>query len=209
MALIPVTVTGVQVEQNTGAPVMLLREDEAPHRILPIFVGPAEARAISIAMAGLEPPRPGTHDLMVATLASMGSTLAEVDVTELRDGTFIAELVVRNESGELRISSRPSDAVALAVRCGAPVFAADAVLAEAGIVEHDEDEPVADGDVVELSQEEIDATVEQLEDFLASFDEPGDTSTGEGDDRHRGDRSPGDGHRGSRPRAPRPLPCQP
>ena len=79
-------------------------------------------------MAGLEPPRPGTHDLMVATLASMGSTLAEVDVTELRDGTFIAELVVRNESGELRISSRPSDAVALAVRCGAPVFAADAVL---------------------------------------------------------------------------------
>ena len=176
MALIPVTVTGVQVEQNTGAPVMLLREDEAPHRILPIFVGPAEARSISVAMAGLEPPRPGTHDLMVATLASMGSTLTEVDVTELRDGTFIAELVLRNDGGELRVSSRPSDAVALAVRCGAQVFAADAVLAEAGIVEHDEDEDeaAAGSDVVELSQEDIDATVEQLEDFLASFDDPGD-----------------------------------
>jgi bifunctional DNase/RNase len=174
MALIPVTVTGVQVEQNTGAPVMLLREDEAPHRILPIFVGPAEARSISVAMAGLEPPRPGTHDLMVTTLQSMGSTLTEVDVTELRDGTFIAELVLHNDAGELRISGRPSDAVALAVRFGAPVFAADAVLAEAGIVEHDEEEPAAEAAVVELSQEEIDATVEQLEDFLASFEDPGD-----------------------------------
>jgi hypothetical protein len=172
MALIPVTVTGVQVEQNTGAPVMLLREDAAPYRILPIFVGPAEARSISVAMAGLEPPRPGTHDLMVTTLQSMGSTLTEVDVTELRDGTFIAELVLRNEAGELRISSRPSDAVALAVRCGAPVFAADAVLAEAGIVESD-DESDSDEGMVELSQEQIDATVEQLEDFLASFEDPG------------------------------------
>lgn len=174
MALIPVTVTGVQIEQNTGAPVMLLREDDAPHRILPIFVGPAEARSISVAMAGLEPPRPGTHDLMMATLESMGSTLTEVDVTELRDGTFIAELVLRNEAGERRISSRPSDAVALAVRCGAPVFAADTVLAEAGIVERDDDQADDEAAVVELSQEDIDATVEQLEDFLASFEDPGD-----------------------------------
>ncbi len=181
MALIPVTVTGVQVEQNTGAPVMLLREDDAPHRILPIFVGPAEARSISVAMAGLEPPRPGTHDLLVATLESVGSSVAEVDVTELRDGTFIAEIVLQGNAGEHRISSRPSDAVAIAVRCGAPVFASDAVMAEAGVVEHDDD-AADDAEPIELSQEDIDATVEQLEDFLASIDDPDERPPGAPDD---------------------------
>lgn len=174
MAMIPVTVMGVEIERATGAPVVLLRENDAPHRILPIFVGPAEARAISVALAGLVPPRPGTHDLLASTLRSVGTSLQEVEVTELRDGTFLAELVLDRDGGELRVSSRPSDAVALAIRLDAPVFAADAVLEEAGVLETPPD------DDVELSQEDIDETVAQLEDFLASI-EPGSEETDPGD----------------------------
>lgn len=142
--MIPVTLVGVRVEVPSNQPIVLLREVDGP-RHLPIFIGAPEATAIVYALQGMETPRPMTHDLFVTVLGDLGAELTEVAITELTDGTFYAELVLRQAGEERRISSRPSDAVALAVRMGAsvPIVVAEAVLEEAGVLfeeEQDEDQ---------------------------------------------------------------------
>ncbi len=125
-------IVGVQVEVPANTPVLMLRERAEPGRVLPIYIGGAEASSIHQALNGDEPPRPLTHDLMCIVLESVGSELRSVTVTDLRSGTFYAELELVTGSETARVSARPSDAVALAVRVGAPVFAAEQVLDEAG-----------------------------------------------------------------------------
>jgi len=127
-----VEVTGIHLEASTGAPIVVLREHDAPHRLLPIFVGGSEAVAIGLALSGQSPPRPLTHDVMAALVESLDADVERVEVTELRDGSFLAELAVRGPAGERRLDTRPSDAIALALRLHAPVFVSDAVLDEAG-----------------------------------------------------------------------------
>lgn len=155
----------MEVPSNT--PIVLLRE-QAGDRFLPIWVGPVEAMAISSAMEGSQPPRPQTHDLLVTTIAALGARLVRATVTELRDSVFFAELLFDVNGQAVTVSSRPSDAIALCVRTGAPVFAAPAVLDEAGIeIRDDEDE----AEIQEFRAMLEDLTVE---DFL---DEPGDTGS--------------------------------
>ena len=132
-------VVGVRVELPTNTPILLLRERDGT-RYLPIWIGTPEATAIALALEGIETSRPLTHDLIKTLLDALGADIERVDVTSLDEGTFYAELVIEAEGEELTISSRPSDAIALATRSGAPVFAARELLDEAGIEIHDDTE---------------------------------------------------------------------
>jgi hypothetical protein len=125
---------GVRVEAN-NQPIVLLRE-EGGARYLPIFIGIPEATAIGYALQGQQPPRPMTHDLFATVMGETGLRLEQVEITELHDGTFFAEITLRRGEETLRVSSRPSDAIALAVRMehDVPILAADHVLDEAGVV---------------------------------------------------------------------------
>ena len=149
-------VVGVRAELPGNAPIVLLREKEGQSRILPIFVGGPEATAIVLALDGIETPRPMTHDLFQVVLEKLGAVPERVVVTELRDRTFFAELYLRHGNEVMVVSSRPSDAIALAVRCGTPVFVEDEVLDQAGRVpEPEEDDEVAE-EVVEAFRDFID-----------------------------------------------------
>ena len=140
--MIPMSLVGVRVEVPSNQPIVLLREHDG-QRYLPIYIGPPEATAIVYALQGMETPRPMTHDLFKTVLDDLGAKLVQVVITELHDGTFYAEIEIDREGAKSRISSRPSDAIALAVRYGAqiPIFADEAVLDEAGVLfEADEEE---------------------------------------------------------------------
>jgi len=136
---------GVRVELPSNTPVMLLAEREGRRRRLSIFIGGPEAAAIAFALDGVEPPRPLTHDLACVLLDNLGASLERVVITELRDTTFYADLhVVQPDAEEgdppMVVSARPSDAVALAVRTGSPIYATEELLDEAGYTEEAEDE---------------------------------------------------------------------
>ncbi len=142
---------GIEMERPPNIPCLVLREAEGAGRILPIFIGSPEATAIALALEEVETPRPMTHDLMKDVLDELGARIERVTVTELRDATFYAEIVLSSAGTVHSVSARPSDAVALAVRFGAPVFAEEGVLDEAGRVP---EEGVPD-DVVEQFREFI------------------------------------------------------
>ena len=140
--MIRLSLIGVRVEVPTNQPIVLLRE-EGGTRFLPIFIGSPEATAIVYALQGMETPRPMTHDLFKTVLDGMAVKLDKVEITALHDGTFYAEIEFDRDGTKSRISSRPSDAIALAVRFGAevPIYADEAVLDEAGVLfEADEEE---------------------------------------------------------------------
>jgi uncharacterized protein len=127
-------------ERPNRTPVVILRESTGQRRLLPIFIGAAEAQAINLSLKNIETPRPMTHDLMKNLLDEVGARVERITVTALRDGTFYAEIVL-NAQGEVRtVSSRPSDAIALAVRIGSPIYAEEDVLDEAGRVEQPDEE---------------------------------------------------------------------
>ena len=142
-----VEIIGLHIEATSGTPLVLLREHDEPHRVLPIFVGGPEAASIGLALSGEAAPRPLTHDVMAALMTSVDAHVDAVEVTDLRDGAFLAELAISGPTGGMRLDTRPSDAIALAVRLGAPLFVSDAVLEEAGTLfvdEADEEEAIDD-----------------------------------------------------------------
>src|SRR5215471_11287863 len=124
--MVEMEVIGVRVEMSDNQPIVLLRELEGRHRVLPIFIGPPEATAIALALDGVETPRPMTHDLMKSLLDELGAVVQKIVVTELIDSTFYALIHIETGDRTLEVSSRPSDAIALAVRLGAPIFAEEA-----------------------------------------------------------------------------------
>ncbi|MEA3019665.1 MAG: uncharacterized protein QOI47_1189 [Actinomycetota bacterium] len=146
----------MRLELPANAPVVLLRE-QGGDRVLPIYIGPEEAKAIVQALEGIEVPRPMTHDLMRDSLVALGATVVRITVTELRERTFFAELELRHDGRTVRVSSRPSDAIALAVRVDAPIYASEAVLDEAAAppVEEDDD-PEEQEEIVGQFREFID-----------------------------------------------------
>jgi bifunctional DNase/RNase len=129
-------VVGVRVEMPSNQPIVLLKESDG-ERYLPIWIGAVEATAIAFAQQGVVPPRPLTHDLIRDLLKAAGQELAQVRITSLQDGVFYADLVF---TSGLEVSARPSDAIAIALRTGSPIFGAEEVLAEAGIAIPDEQE---------------------------------------------------------------------
>jgi uncharacterized protein len=129
-------VIGIRVEQPQNQPVLLLKETDGD-RYLPIWIGQPEATAIVLEQQGVEPARPLTHDLIKTLITAFGRTLREVRIVDLQEGTFYADLIFDND---LRVSARPSDSVAIALRVGVPIYAEEAVLDEAGLVMPDERE---------------------------------------------------------------------
>jgi bifunctional DNase/RNase len=132
-----------------NTPMVLLRESDGRHRLLPIYIGSPEASAIHYALEGVEPPRPLTHDLFLNVLGELDTTLTSVVVTEMRDRTYYAELHLITPTGEKVVSARPSDAIALAVRCGAALFASNELIDEVG----QEPVPEPDDDAAEIIDE--------------------------------------------------------
>jgi bifunctional DNase/RNase len=149
---------GVRVELPTSTPIALLRERTGDQRVLPIFIGGAEATAIAFALEEVTTPRPMTHDLMKNLLDELGVSVESVCVTDLRDNTFFAEIELHASDGVHRVSSRPSDALALAARTGTPIYAEEAVLDQAGYQAEEEDE-----DAEAVGSEEV---VEQFKEFI-------------------------------------------
>ncbi len=118
-----------------GAYALILREVNGSRR-LPIIIGASEAQSIALEMEGIKPPRPLTHDLMKNIITAFGAELTDIIIDDLRDGTFYAKLNIDNQM----IDSRPSDAIALAVRYGVQIFVAAPVMDEAAFIPEDEDE---------------------------------------------------------------------
>jgi bifunctional DNase/RNase len=118
---------------SDAGPVVVLRSRDAG-QLMPVWIGEAEARAIERALGGAPAPRPLTHDLLASVVAGLGAAVQAVEVSDLVDGTFIGTAVLETERGELRrVDARPSDLLALALRTGAPIYVARAVLEEARI----------------------------------------------------------------------------
>ncbi len=147
---------GVRVELPSNAPIVLLRETTGDRRLLPIFIGGPEATAIAFALERVETPRPMTHDLIKALLDDLGARVDRIVVTELRDSTYYAEIHLTANGREHAVSSRPSDAIALAVRTETPIFASEAVLDEAAYPAAEEAEESDQEEVVEQFREFID-----------------------------------------------------
>jgi bifunctional DNase/RNase len=139
--MVEMELVGVRVELPTNTPIVLLRETGGARRMLPIFIGAPEATAIAFALEQVPTPRPMTHDLLKNLLDEMGVTLERVVVNDLQDSTFFAELHLLKGEDELQLSSRPSDAIALAARTDSPIFAEESVLDEVGYTVRDEAQP--------------------------------------------------------------------
>lgn len=129
---------GVSFDMVGKQPIVLLKTAEG-NRFLPIWIGHAEAAAILMKLQGTSTPRPMTHDLVTEILGQLEAQVVRITVTELRENTFFAEITVQQNGSEIQIDSRPSDAIALAIRAEAPIYAADDVVEESAIEFEGED----------------------------------------------------------------------
>ena len=152
--MIEMKIINVQEVLPTNVPVVLLQE-ETGDRILPIFIGRPEATAIGLSLANQIPPRPMTHDLLVKIVDSFGFQVERIEITELREKTFFADIYFRGSTGVEVVSARPSDALAIAVRTGAAIYADEEVLNQASYLADEDDE---------LSEDQV----EEFREFLDS-----------------------------------------
>jgi bifunctional DNase/RNase len=137
--MIELSLVGVRVELPSNQPIVLLKETQGD-RYLPIWIGAVEATAIAFALQGIQTPRPMTHDLMRDILRETDIEVERILISELVDQTFFALIRMSLNGKSAEVSSRPSDAIALAVRINAPIYAAEEVLEQAGIELKDEEE---------------------------------------------------------------------
>lgn len=137
--MLEMSLVGVRVELPSNQPIVLLKEVTGD-RYLPIWIGAVEATAIAFALQGIETPRPMTHDLLRDILDQTDVQVDRVLISELVDQTFYATISMGLNGKSVEVSSRPSDAIALAVRINAPIFASEDVLDQAGIELRDEEE---------------------------------------------------------------------
>ena len=140
MEKIQVDILGLSNSPASGGAYALILKEVNGNRRLPIIIGAFEAQSIALEMEGVKPPRPLTHDLIKSILDSLGSELAEITINELKDGTFYAKLSLDSQE----IDARPSDAIALAVRYGAPIFVSEKVMEEAAFLPENEEPEQAD-----------------------------------------------------------------
>lgn len=138
MERIQVDIMGLSTSPASGGAYALILKEVSGNRRLPIIIGAFEAQSIALEIEGIKPPRPLTHDLMKNIIETLGADLLEVVIGELREGTFFATLIFDGQE----IDARPSDAIALAVRFGIPIYVSDKVMDEASFLpESEEHEP--------------------------------------------------------------------
>jgi bifunctional DNase/RNase len=165
--MIEMTVDSVRISVVDYQRVVVLKEKEA-ERYLLIWVGSSEAGSIAMALQGIIPPRPLSHDLMQALMGKLGITVAQVLINSLVDDTFFAQITLESASDNFQLDSRPSDAIALALRVKAPIFAELAVLEKAGIVPQTGEDGKPDEDKLSI-----------FRDFINTLDLTGLTDTGQ------------------------------
>ena len=170
------TLYGVSFEPIGKQPIVLLKTVDED-RFLPIWIGHPEAAAILMKLQGASPPRPMTHDLLTEVVSELKGEVVKVTVTELRENTYFARITIVQDGQEVEIDSRPSDAIALAVRCEAQIFAADDVVDESGIeFQAGDDEQVSlvtASNLADLDPEEFRRFIETVtpEEFATSLEE--------------------------------------
>ena len=138
MDYIQVDIIGLSTSPSSGGAYALVLGEVGGNRRLPIIIGAFEAQAIALELEKIQPPRPMTHDLLRDTLEAVGAEVMDVVIDELREGTFFAKIRYVHEGDEGQLDSRPSDAVALAVRVDAPIYVSPSVMEEAGIPTEEE-----------------------------------------------------------------------
>lgn len=158
--MIEVTIHSLGVDQDNDQPVIVLRSVE-DHRVLPIWIGGPEATAILLRVQQVELPRPLTHDLLHNLILALGFMVERIEITDLRESTFYANIVLFDGSNTVELDARPSDSIALAVRAGCPIFVADTVMEQAGREALPEDE---------IDEEQEEAEVERFREFLDQVD---------------------------------------
>ena len=171
--LVEMVVESVRVHMLSSRHVVILKE-AARDRYLPIWIGPWEASAIAMKLQGLTPERPLTHDLFATTLEALGARIDRVVISDLADETFHARIMLERDGQIVEVDARPSDALALAVRSGVRIFAADAVLEQAalggdrGIADDDDS---GEGSTLEATGERlVDPRLDVFRDFVNSLD---------------------------------------
>ncbi len=131
--MIEMSIDSIRVSMVNYQRVVILKEKDA-ERFLPIWIGPAEADAIAIKLQGVEPPRPLTHDLLFTSISTLGASVGSVVVSDLQNDTFYARLLLNVNGEQIELDSRPSDAMAIAIRADAPIYVEESVLDRAGIL---------------------------------------------------------------------------
>ena len=138
--MLEVTVSDIGLDRNTNSPVVILRE-RGGVRILPIWIGAAEANAIAMELKGVKAQRPLTHDLLKQIIVGLGGDLRRVVISSVKENTYFAELLIHRDDHVFQVDARPSDSIALALRLNAPIFTSDQLLDESGL---QTDEPAPD-----------------------------------------------------------------
>ena len=170
--MIEVTVAGLGIAPPSSAPLLLLKERDGD-RVLPVGIGPLEAQAIVMPLQGVKPPRPLTHDIMLEIVSSLGGHLRRVEIVELIESTFHARLMLETDGQERVYDIRPSDAVALAVRTETPIFVAEAVFDQAGIISpqvSEAAESTSDSPPTEQRVEVDESKLTPFKEFIESLD---------------------------------------
>ena len=177
LVMIEMTIDSIRVSLMNYQRVVILKEKMA-ERYLPIWIGPAEADAIAVKLQGVNVPRPLTHDLLNSVIDALGASINSIIVCDLKNDTFYAKIILNVDGGQMEVDSRPSDALALAVRVGVPIYAEDEVLDKAGIlidqetgkpVYEEKDEGKAGGEAKKVSEEEL-KRMSAFYDFINTLD---------------------------------------
>jgi len=171
--MIEMTIDSIRVSLMNYQRVVILKE-KMSERYLPIWIGPAEADAIAVRLQGVTVPRPLTHDLLRTIIDALGASIDFIIVSDLKNDTFYAKLILNIDGGKMEIDSRPSDALALAVRAEVPIYAEETVLDKAGIIlDKETGKPVAqemgEGKEKKLSDEEM-KRLSAFYDFINTLD---------------------------------------
>ena len=175
--MIEMTIDSIRVSLMNYQRVVILKE-KMTERYLPIWIGPAEADAIAVKLQGVDPPRPLTHDLLNNIISTLGASVDSIVVNDLKNDTFYAKVILSVDGGQVEVDSRPSDALALAVRAGVPVYVDDSVLDKASILLDKEtgkplvgerEEGETDGSVKRVDEEEL-KRLSAFRDFVDNLD---------------------------------------
>jgi len=175
--MIEMAIDSIRVSLMNYQRVVILKEKLAA-RYLPIWIGPAEADAIAVKLQGVNVPRPLTHDLLRSVIDALGASIDSIIVSDLKNDTFFAKIILNVDGGTIEIDSRPSDALALAVRANVPIYAEESVLDKAGIyldqetgkaIQENNEETEEEGESRKITEEEL-GKLSAFKDFINTLD---------------------------------------
>ena len=172
--MLEMSIDSIRVSMMNYQRVVILKEKESD-RYLPIWIGPAEADAIAVKLQDITVPRPLTHDLLRSVIEQLSANVSHIYISDLQNDTFYARIMISINGKEMEVDSRPSDAIALAVRAQVPIYAEEQVLEKAGVQLDNEGKPIGkeetgdNGEPVEVSEEEQ-RSMSAFTDFINSLD---------------------------------------